>query len=139
MKILIIEDNTDLRDIFSSLFKQAGHEVQAAENGLDGIVKAVDFDPQIILLDLMMPEMNGYDFLKALAGNTSISPFVIVVSNLSQPSDISLAKESGAHEYLRKSDYTGEVLVKEVERLYKARVGEVEVEKVEEAEKEVEK
>lgn len=123
MKILIVEDNVDLRDIFDNLFRLAGHEIQTAENGLEGLVKAVDFNPEIILLDLMMPEMNGYEFLKALAGNTSISPFVVVISNLSQQSDIDLAKKSGAHEYLRKSDYAGEALVKEVERLYMARVG----------------
>jgi two-component system, OmpR family, phosphate regulon response regulator PhoB len=126
MKILIIEDNTDLRDIYSSLFTKAGHQIAAAENGLDGVVKAVDFKPDIVLLDLMMPEMNGYDFLKALADNTSISPYIIIVSNLSQQTDIDLAKANGAHEYIRKSDFAGEALVKEVERLYKERMGKVE-------------
>lgn len=118
MKILIVEDNTDLQDIYGGLFTAAGHTVDGAVNGLEGIVKAVDFNPDIVLLDLMMPEMNGYEFLKALRNNTSISPFVIVVSNLSQQSDIDIAKANGAHEYLRKSDYVGETLVKEVERLY---------------------
>lgn len=123
MKILIIEDNTDLRDIFISLFSKAGHDVSAAQNGLEGLVKAVDFKPEIVLLDLMMPEMNGYDFLKALSDNTSISPFIIIVSNLSQQSDIDMAKAKGAHEYIRKSDFAGESLVTEVQRLYDARVG----------------
>lgn len=123
MKILIIEDNEDLRDIYESLFTKAGHKIATAENGLDGVVQAVDFKPEIVLLDLMMPEMNGYDFLKALASNTSVSPFVIVVSNLSQQSDIDTAKAHGAHEYLRKSDFAGEALVTEVERLYKERMG----------------
>lgn len=121
MKILIVEDNTDLQDIYGGLFTAAGHQVDGAVNGLDGIVKAVDFKPDIILLDLMMPEMNGYEFLKALRDNTSISPFVIVVSNLSGQADIDVAKANGAHAYLRKSDFVGETLVKEVERLYTGR------------------
>lgn len=118
MKILIVEDNTDLQDIYGGLFTAAGHEVTGALNGLDGIVKAVDFKPDIILLDLMMPEMNGYEFLGALRDNTSISPFVVVVSNLSQQADVDSAKANGAHAYLRKSDFVGDGLLKEVERLY---------------------
>lgn len=120
MKILIVEDNTDLQDIYGGLFTAAGNEVDSALNGLDGIVKVVDFKPDIVLLDLMMPEMSGYEFLKALRDNTSVTPFVIVVSNLSQKSDIDVAKANGAHEYIRKSDFVGEALVKEVERMYAA-------------------
>lgn len=118
MKILIVEDNTDLQDIYSGLFVAAGHQVDGAVNGLEGIVKVVDSKPDVILLDLMMPEMSGFEFLKALRDNTSIRPFVVVVSNLSQQTDIDTAKANGAHAYLRKSDFVGEDLLKEVERLY---------------------
>jgi DNA-binding response OmpR family regulator len=121
MKILIVEDNTDLQDIYGDLFRAAGHEVEGSVNGLDGIVKVVDYNPDIVLLDLMMPEMSGYEFLKALRDNTSVTPFVIVVSNLSQKSDVDTAKSYGAHEYIRKSDFAGEALVSEVERMYAAR------------------
>ena len=110
MKILIVEDNGDLRDIYTSLFTTTGHQIASAENGLDGVVKAVDFKPDIVLLDL-------------ISDNTSVSPFVIIVSNLSQQADIDMAKARGAHEYIRKSDFAGESLVAEVERLYQARVG----------------
>ena len=116
--MLIVEDNRDISDIYKHLFIDAGYEVRTARNGLDGIVDAVDFQPDIILLDLMMPEMSGFEFLNALRNNTSISPYVIVVSNLSQQNDIDVAKASGAHEYLRKSDFVGDDLVKEVARLY---------------------
>lgn len=118
MKLLIVEDNKDLQDIYTGLFTAAGYEVTTADNGLDGIVKVVDVKPAIVLLDLMMPEMSGYEFLHALRDNTSVAPFVIVVSNLSQQSDIDIAKANGAHEYLRKSDFVGDDLVSEVQRLY---------------------
>lgn len=121
-KIMIVEDNADLRDIYDNLFTKAGHTVVTAANGLDGVVKAVDFKPEIVLLDLMMPEMNGYEFLKALSDNTSIAPYIIVVSNLSQQADIDIAMANGAHQYIRKSDFAGEALVAEVERLYQARL-----------------
>lgn len=120
MKLLIVEDNKDLQDIYTGLFAAAGYQVDTADNGLDGIVKVVDSKPDIVILDLMMPEMSGYEFLQALRDNTSVTPFVIVVSNLSQQSDITAAKANGAHEYLRKSDFVGDDLVKEVQRLYDA-------------------
>lgn len=119
---MIVEDNADLRDIYDNLFTKAGYTIVTAANGLDGVVKAVDFKPEIVLLDLMMPEMNGYEFLKALSDNTSITPYIIVVSNLSQQADIDIALANGAHQYIRKSDFAGEALVAEVERLYQARV-----------------
>jgi DNA-binding response OmpR family regulator len=118
MKILIVEDNKDLQSIYEGLFMAAGHDVKVSGNGLIGITDAVDYQPDTVLLDIMMPEMNGNEFLKALRNNTSISPVVIVCSNLSQQFDIDTALVNGAHFYLRKSDFTGDVLVKEVERLY---------------------
>lgn len=117
MKILIIEDNADLRDIFAHFFVKAGHQVTTAENGRDGLEKTADA-PDIILLDLMMPEMNGYDFLNELPAKDAGSPFVVVVSNLSLQSDVDTALAKGAHAYLRKSDFAGSTLVTEVERLY---------------------
>lgn len=118
MRILIIEDNQDLQAIFKNNFEVAGHQVKIAGDGLNGITDAVEFEPDIVILDLMMPEMNGYDFLSALKNNTSMNPYVIACSNLSQQKDIDQAYQAGADAYLRKSDYVGTDLVKEVEKLY---------------------
>lgn len=121
MKILIIEDNKDLQTIYKDLFTQAGYEVLMSDNGLAGITDAVEVLPDIILLDIMTPELDGYDFLSALKNNTSMRPLVIVCSNLSQQADIDRAMESGADAYLKKSDYIGADLVKAVENLYNNR------------------
>lgn len=121
MKILIIEDNKDLQTIYKDLFTQAGYEVLMSDNGLAGITDAVEVLPDIILLDIMIPELDGYDFLSALKNNTSMRPLVIVCSNLSQQADIDRAMESGADAYLKKSDYIGADLVKAVENLYNNR------------------
>lgn len=121
MKILIIEDNKDLQTIYKDLFTQAGYEVLMSDNGLAGITDAVEVLPDIILLDIMTPELDGYDFLSALRNNTSMRPLVIVCSNLSQQADIDRAMESGADAYLKKSDYIGNDLVKAVENLYNNR------------------
>ena len=78
----------------------------------------VEFQPDVVILDLMMPEMDGYEFLTALHNNTSMNPFVVVCSNLSQKADIDRALASGANTYLRKSDYVGADLVNAVQEAY---------------------
>lgn len=121
MKLLIIEDNKDLQGIYQHNFQAAGHTVAVADNGLDGLNVAVEFQPDIVLLDIMTPEMDGYGFLTALHNNTSLTPFVVACSNISQADDIEAAKQAGAEVFLRKSDYVGAELIKAVEEAYAAR------------------
>jgi DNA-binding response OmpR family regulator len=123
VKILIVEDNMDLQTIYKELFETAGHTVRVSNDGLAGITDAVDFKPDVVLLDILMPEMDGMEFLQALRENTSISPVVIVCSNLSEQIDIDRALGAGAHYYLRKSDYVGADLLKAVEKLYGEHAG----------------
>ena len=118
MKIQLIEDNEDLRNIYTQLFESAGHTVASNDNGLNGITAMVEYQPDAVLLDIMMPEMDGYEFLSALKNNTSMEPMVIACSNLSQQIDIDRALTSGADAYLKKSDYLDDSLVTKVEQLY---------------------
>lgn len=118
MKIQLIEDNEDLRTIYTQLFQSAGHTVESSNDGLSGITRMVEYQPDVVLLDIMMPEMNGYDFLIALRDNTSMEPMVIALSNLGQQEDIDQALHSGADAYLKKSDFLGGALVHKVQTLY---------------------
>lgn len=118
MKIMIIEDNKDLQAIYQELFTEAGYTVKISSDGLDGITTIVDERPDIVMLDLMMPEMDGYDFLKALNNNTSLRTYIIVVSNLSSQMNIDKAIALGANKYIRKSDYIGSEIVEEVKKSY---------------------
>lgn len=114
-KILIIEDNEDLQQIYKYSFESGGYEVRISGNGLVGITDIVDYSPTVVLLDIMMPEMNGFEFLEALKNNTSITVPVIVVSNLTQEQEKQKAMASGADLYLIKSDYKGPDLVEKVD------------------------
>lgn len=118
MKLHIVEDDNSLREIYSTLFSTAGHEVKASSNGLDAISEIAEFQPDAVLLDIMMPEMDGYSFLDALINNTSLSPVIIICSNLSDQTDIDRAMTRGADYYLRKSDYVGNQLVDAVTAAY---------------------
>jgi DNA-binding response OmpR family regulator len=116
-KVLIVEDNEDLNDMFKTAFEAKGHEVEVSLNGMDGITKAAKFKPDVILLDIMMPQMNGYEVLSALKNNSSLSAKVVINSNLEQEKDAAKAMSMGADLYLKKSEYTPFEAVEKVEEL----------------------
>ena len=87
LKVLIIEDNKDLNDMFRIAFEAKDYDVEVSLNGMDGITKAAEWRPDVILLDIMMPQMNGYEVLQALKNNTSLATKVIIISNLEQEKD----------------------------------------------------
>lgn len=106
LKVLIIEDNEDLNDMFKTAFEAKDCEVEVSLNGMDGITKAAEWRPNVILLDIMMPQMNGYEVLQALKNNTSLATKVVIISNLEQEKDAEKAMALGADLYLKKSEHT---------------------------------
>ena len=115
-KILIVDDQEDIREIYTITFEAEGFEVMTAVDGLDGISKAVEFKPDIILLDLMMPQMDGFEVLGAMSQNSSINVKIIVISNISQQADIDKATKAGADGYLSKADNDPDQVVVEVKK-----------------------
>lgn len=105
-KILLIEDDPAVGRMYRRLFKFNGYEAVWVWNGPDGLEAAKKDNPDLILLDIMMPVMNGLevlDKLKELKLTKEIP--VIVLSNLAVPEEIEKALEKGAQQYLVKSDY----------------------------------
>lgn len=117
LKVLIIEDNEDLNEMFKTAFEEKGYDVEISLNGMDGITKAPEFDPDVILLDIMMPQMDGYEVLQALKNNSSLKAKVVINSNLEQDKDADKALKLGADLYLKKSEYTPFEAVEKVEEL----------------------
>ncbi|MCF7845996.1 MAG: response regulator [Candidatus Peribacteraceae bacterium] len=117
IKVLIIEDNADLSEMFKTAFEAKGYEAQISLNGMDGITKAAEWKPDVILLDIMMPQMNGYEVLSALKNNTSLPTKVVVSSNLEQEKDEQKAMQMGADLYLKKSEQTPFETVEKVAEL----------------------
>jgi two-component system chemotaxis response regulator CheY len=113
-KIMIIEDDKDLQEIYKISFEMAGYQVMQEFDGLDGISSVVDKNPDIILLDINMPNMDGFAFLKAMNDNTSISIPVVICSNLSDKETYTKAMAAGAAAVLLKVDYSGKQLVERV-------------------------
>ena len=111
---MIIEDNKDLQDIYKHSFEKYGYEVVVKGDGLEGVMSVVEIMPDVILLDLMMPGMDGFGFLKKLKEIESISIPVIVCSNISDVDTINRALKEGAEAVLLKVDYSGKQLVDKV-------------------------
>lgn len=102
-KALIIEDEKPLRDVYALILETAGFEVSVAENGKIGIKKLKTFKPDLIILDMLMPIMDGLGFLKS---GDLLSKYpntkTIVVSNLSDPISETDSKKYGVvHSFLK--------------------------------------
>lgn len=122
-KVFIVEDNADIREIYRLRFEAGGFEVVTANDGLDFLTKVQEEKPDIILLDIMMPEMDGYSVLTSLKNNFENSEMkkipIVAWSNLSEDNDVVKALSGGANIYLRKSDYEGDDLVEKVKDILK--------------------
>jgi DNA-binding response OmpR family regulator len=104
-KILIIEDEGTLSFLLSKALKSSGFEVEKAINGEEGIEKIKTTKPDLILLDLLLPGMDGFDFLANLKQNSEYGFIpVIVISNLSTEDAMRRALELGAAKYLVKAN-----------------------------------
>lgn len=112
--IMIIEDNKDLQNIYKHSFEKYGYKVIIENNGLDGIHGVLKSLPDVILLDLMMPGMDGFGFLRKIKETGGLSIPVIVCSNISDVDTINRALKDGATGVILKVDYSGKQLVDKV-------------------------
>ena len=110
-KILIIEDEESLRSEISEILKLEGYDVTAAGDGKEGFAKAVEKGPDLILCDIMMPEMDGTEVLFHLRENenTRTIPFIFITA-LAERSDFRKGMELGAEDYLTKPFTRNELL-----------------------------
>jgi CheY-like chemotaxis protein len=105
IKVLVAEDDKFLIKAYSAKLAKEGFTIIMAINGNEVITKAKAEIPDVILLDLIMPEKNGFDALYELKQDETTKNIpVIITSNLSQESDIKRGKDLGAADYLVKSD-----------------------------------
>lgn len=105
-KILIVEDDPLMSRMYQKAFTFEGFEVEVASDGQEGLAKAGQVTPTLILLDIMMPKMNGLDVLKSLKANpTTAKVPVIVLTNLAGQHDAETALSLGAVKYIVKSEF----------------------------------
>lgn len=116
-KILIVEDDQFLVKIYQTKLESEGFDIELALDGEEGIKKAAKFMPELILLDLILPKMNGFEVLKKLKSEEKTKNIpVIILSNLGQESDVKQGKELGAADYLVKSDHSINEIIDKIKK-----------------------
>lgn len=109
--VLIVEDEADFREILGTKLKAAGFDVQTAENGEEGLAKLKTIKPDLVVLDFMMPKMNGVETFMKMKEDEELKKLkVVFMTNHGEPllelgdSDRQYAKEIGAADFFRKTD-----------------------------------
>jgi CheY-like chemotaxis protein len=116
-KILIVEDDLFIRELYERQLGLAGYQVATAADGPEGLTKITEFQPNLLLLDIMLPQMNGLDLLKTIKANEATKNIpVILLTNLGQDSVIKEGFSLGADGYLIKSAYTPDQIIEEVKK-----------------------
>ena len=102
-RILLIDDNKDVRENTAEILELAHYEVATAENGKIGVEMAKKFRPDVVVCDIMMPEMDGYGVLEVLSKNSSTAstPFIFLTAK-TEREDMRLGMNMGADDYLTK-------------------------------------
>ena len=103
-KILLVEDDTALSAVYRSRLELEGFDIREVHNGEDALSAAIDYKPDLVLLDAMMPKISGFDVLDILRNTPETGNIrVIMLTALSQPKDKERAEALGVDEYLVKS------------------------------------
>ncbi len=119
-KILIIEDDPYVRNLYQRIFSFQKHIITIAADGPEGLEAAKRDKPNLILLDIMMPKMNGLEVLAKLKEDeTTKSITVLMLTNFGEEKIVSEAIANGAEGVLIKSDFAPDKLVAEVEKYIK--------------------
>jgi CheY-like chemotaxis protein len=114
-KIIIVEDEEILRNLLHKKLLAEGYSVEVAENGEVGLQKIRENRPDLILLDIIMPKMGGFEMLEEMQKDESISGIpVIVVSNSGQPVEIDRAQKLGARDWLLKTEFDPQEVIDKV-------------------------
>lgn len=121
-RILVVDDDQTLLDMYKERLTASGYEVITAVDGKDALAKAVDYLPHCVLLDILMPEVNGFDVLENIRSTDETKNIpVIMLTALVQDSNRQKGLADGADDYIVKSEtMPGEVIAK-IEQVIKKR------------------
>ena len=121
-RILVVEDETFLRDLYVEILTDEGFEVEAAADGAEGLKKIQMGGYDLILLDIVLPKMDGIEILKNIKANPpqNKNGAIVMLTNLGQEAVISEGVSLGVRGHIIKSDYTPDKLIAEVKQLLAA-------------------
>jgi CheY-like chemotaxis protein len=100
--VLVVDDNQDAADSLAQLLRHSGHQVDIAYNGMSALARVRSSCPEIVLCDLGLPELSGYDFAKAIRRECPHTIRLVAISGYAQPEDIHRSLESGFDAHVAK-------------------------------------
>lgn len=116
-KILIAEDERDIRDLIEFTLSFAGHEVVKAKNGAEAVELAPQVMPDLIMMDVRMPKMTGYEACRAMKEMDTVKDIpVVFLSAKGQDSEVDQGLEAGAYEYILKP-FAPDYLTRRIEEI----------------------
>lgn len=118
IKVLIVEDDSFIVDMYTTKLELEGFQVVSAEDGLKGLEVAKREKPTIILLDILMPKMDGFAYLEAAKKDPEIKAIpVLLLTNLGQKEDVQKGYELGAVGYLIKAHFMPSEVVEKIKQI----------------------
>lgn len=120
IKILLVEDDPMISTMYQTKFSMEGYTIEVASDGAMGLEKAKEMVPDVILLDIILPKLDGFAVLKEIKADASTKKVpVILLTNLGQDDDVRRGKELGANDYFIKSNHTPAEIVAKVKTIIK--------------------
>ncbi len=119
-KILVVEDDKFLRELISRKLSDEGFDITQAVDGEDGIEKIKQVKPDLVLLDLILPSIDGFEVLSRIKEDPSVASIpVIILSNLGQKEEIEKGLSLGAVDFLIKAHFTPGEIIDKIKTLLK--------------------
>lgn len=116
--ILLVEDDPFLIDIYTTKLKESGFSVEVASDGEEAIRKVKEKNFDLMLLDIVLPKLDGWDILRQIKADSKLKDLkIIIISNLSQKEEVERGMNLGVEKYLIKAHYTPSEVVKEIKKV----------------------
>ena len=114
-KILLIEDEQLMIELLERRLTQEGYEATVAKNGVEGLEKMEEIKPDLVLLDIIMPKMGGFEVMEKMNENEELKKIpIIIISNSGQPVELDRAKRLGAKDWLVKTEFDPQEVIDKV-------------------------
>ena len=114
-KVLLVEDEEIMINLLQKKLIQEGYDVRVAVNGEEGLAKMKEIKPDIVLLDIIMPKLGGFEVMKGMNKDPELKEIpVVVISNSGQPVELDKARELGARDWLIKTEFDPQEVIDKV-------------------------
>ena len=116
-KVILVEDEQVIVDLLERKLVQEGYDVTVARDGVEGLKKMKELKPDLVLLDIIMPRMGGFEVMAQMGKDPELKEIpIIIISNSGQPVELDKARELGARDWLIKTEFDPQEVLDKVKR-----------------------